>query len=307
MTNPPSDLASFRTAEVIPLTGLSGNDVGIAPDPAHLSSGGYHVGCEDIQAIGRWDRDYSTRQARDRLDGTNASSAMDIGDDWPRGGRPAWLRFNNLLVKQMRAGDPALAALRAVNFSPDGTARKRYDSNNPGQGVIDSTDSVYMHTHLEWWRNTAGLAARARSLLRITLIIDAAIRNVPLEDDDMTNLGFTDKDGEYLCARLEALAHLKPVQMGPEKGQALELVELLKRLDAAAAADTVRDDALAAAVKGLAVGAGVDPDALMERINAAVTGAVKPMQDQLAAVQARNLALARALAAAGGALDAADD
>src|SRR5215213_56372 len=103
MTSSPADLDTFRTSTVIPLTGLSGNNVGIAPDASHLAGGGYHVGCEDIQAISRWNTDYSTRQTRDRLDGTNLASAMDIGDDWPRGGRAAWLRFNNLLVAQLRA------------------------------------------------------------------------------------------------------------------------------------------------------------------------------------------------------------
>lgn len=183
MTNVPTDLATFRTGVVIQMTGLSGNDVGIAPDASHLAGGGYHCGCEDIQSISRWNIDYSTRQARDRLTGTNLASAMDIGDDWPHGGRAAWLRFNNLLVAQLQAADPALTALRAVNFSPDGTARRRYDSFNPTQGVIDSTDSVYMHTHLEWWRDTAGTSARARSLARVGQIIDAAVRNVPLGDE----------------------------------------------------------------------------------------------------------------------------
>jgi hypothetical protein len=187
VTNAPSDLTTFRTGVVIPLTGLSGNDVGIAPDASHTS--GYHVGCEDIQRAGKWNSDYSTRQARDRLDGTNLASAMDIGDDWPHGGRAGWLRFNNLLVAQLRARDPGLAAVRAVNFSPDGTLRKRYDSFNAGQGVIDSTDSVYMHTHLEWWRDTAGTPVRARSLVRLGQIISAAIRYEPLEAD----VNLTDK------------------------------------------------------------------------------------------------------------------
>jgi hypothetical protein len=198
MTNPPGDLATFRTGKVIPATGLQGNDVGINPDSAHLGDGGYHVGCVDVQRIGRWNTDYSTRQQRDRLDGTNLASAMDIGDDWPNGGRPAWLRFNNLLVSQLRASDPALAALRAVNFSPDGSLRRRYDSLHPEQGVIPSTDSVTIHTHLEWWRNTAGTASRARSLARIGQIIDAAIRNtlVPPDGDEDDMGGFAKLDLE---------------------------------------------------------------------------------------------------------------
>jgi hypothetical protein len=81
----------------------------------------------------------------------------------------------------------------------------------------------------------------------------------------------------------------------------------VKQLLAAAQEDKVRDAALAAAVQSLAVGAGIDPDALLARVEEAVTGAVRPLQEQLAAVQARNMRLAEALAAAGGALDTADD
>lgn len=190
MTTSPGDLDLFRRQKVMPLTGLSGNDVGISPDEEHLKGGGYHVGEQDIQQIGRWLKDYSTRQGRDRNSPkSNWACAMDIGDDWPNGGRAAWLRFNNLLVARMRASDPELVALRAVNFSPDGTARKRYDSLHPEDGIINSTDSVYMHTHLEWWRDTVNSALRARSLVRIGQLIELAINNKPFpageDDEDM--------------------------------------------------------------------------------------------------------------------------
>lgn len=319
MTTAPTDLGTFRTGTVIPLTGLQGNDVGIAPDASHLSSGGYHVGCEDIQAISKWNTDYSTRQARDRLDGTNVSSALDIGDDWPRGGRAAWLRFNNLLVGRLRAADPALAALRATNFSPDGSTRKRYDSFNPSQGVIDSTDSVTIHTHLEFWRDTVGTPARARALARVGQVIDAAIRNVPLppEGDDMalsdtiagTGSGATGGKDRSVAQILGDEANLRAVLIGEKTlaqagyGPATPLAQLL----GAVAEDKARDTALAAAVNALAVGAGADPQAVFDAIEQAVTGAVKPLQEQLAAVQARNLKLAGALAAAGLAFEQADD
>lgn len=73
------------------------------------------------------------------------------------------------------------------------------------------------------------------------------------------------------------------------------------------AADKVRDDALAAAVKALAIGSGLDGAALLADIDRAITAALAPLQQQLADVQARNVKLAQALAAAGGALDGADD
>jgi hypothetical protein len=314
MTNAPPDLAAFRTGTVIPLTGLQGDNVGIAPDASHLSSGGYHVGCADIQSISRWNVDYSTRQARDRQQpNTNVASAMDIGDDWPRGGRAAWLRFNNLLVAQLRAGDPGLAALRAVNFSPDGTARKRYDSLNPNDGVINSTDSVYMHTHLEWWRDTVGTAARARSLARIGQIIDAAIRNIPLEDDmgakQDAEVSNANRYGWALVAGLPKIDGIyNPDVLGSGTTTVTNwTVAALQQLTAAAAEDKVRDSALAAAVQALAIGSGIDVDALMGRVEAAVADAVKPLLEQVDAANARASKFAQALADAGVALETADD
>jgi hypothetical protein len=203
-TTIPADLAEHRT-RMMAKTGLRGDDYGIAPDESHKSGGGYHCGRMDCQNIGKYHppatshvgsttEDYSVRQLRDRLPGGNAASAEDIGDDWPNGGRQAWLRFNNLLVKQLQAGDPELAAIREVNFSPDGTARKRWDALHPNDGpnedgIVPSTDTVYMHTHLGLWRDTAGTPARARTLARIEQIAEAAIANRPLasttEEDDM--------------------------------------------------------------------------------------------------------------------------
>src|SRR3954463_6427837 len=61
VTIAPGDLATFRTDAVLPRTGLSGNDVGIAPDVAHMSPpAGYHVGVQDLKTAGRYDVDYST-------------------------------------------------------------------------------------------------------------------------------------------------------------------------------------------------------------------------------------------------------
>jgi hypothetical protein len=178
MTDAPTDLHGF-VDQIRAVCGFTDpNEVGMLPNQAHLSSGGYHCGVQNIRDIGRYDKDYSTRQGRDRIGG-NTASAVDIGDNWPHGGRAAWLRFNNTLVAQLRAGDPALSALRGVNFSPDGTARKRYDSNNPGQGVINSTDTVTIHTHLEFWRNTAGTAGRAQTLARVVQLAQAAIGGAP--------------------------------------------------------------------------------------------------------------------------------
>lgn len=197
--------SQYRTfvANMRRITGLGVNEIGVAPDASHLAGGGYHVGPADIRAIGRWDKDYSTRQPRDRIGGNNAS-AFDIGDDWPNGGRSAWLRFNNLLLRQLRDGDPALPSLRAINFSPDGSARRRYDTNNRGQGVISSTDTVYMHTHGEVWRDQAGTAALDTTFRRIEQIAEAAISGQSL-GVEMSDITPADTNLWTMARRAEAL------------------------------------------------------------------------------------------------------
>jgi hypothetical protein len=207
----PGDIVAHRERVAV-LTGLTitSGALGIKPDQSHKSGGGYHCGVQDIRDLGTYpDGDYSTRQPRDRVGG-NVASAEDIGDDWPRGGRAAWLRFNNLLVAQLRSGDPALSTLRAVNFSPDGVSQRRYDTLHPEQGIISSTDSVTIHTHLEFWRNTAGTMARTVTLTRVEQIIAAAITNTPLGDDMLT------PDEHNLLYNIDAwLRQLVGVHAGP--------------------------------------------------------------------------------------------
>lgn len=177
-TTLPEDLKSFRSAWMAKV-GLGAAEVGALPDASHKAGGGYHCGVQDIKDIGKYpDRDYSTRQNRDRIGG-NACCALDTGLTWGNGGQAAAIRFNNLLVQQMRANDADLAALRGVNFTPDGKVKRRYDSNNPSQGIIPSTDTVLWHTHLEWWRNTANTPQRQRSFERLLELADAAIGNKP--------------------------------------------------------------------------------------------------------------------------------
>jgi hypothetical protein len=193
MTNPPSDLLAFRRA-VQAETGLKDpTDVGIVGDGAHQGTGGYHEGRSVLIAIGRFHasasagsstEDYSARLARDRAGLTEDASAGDIASEWPRGGRAAWIRFNRLLVAALQSGDPALSAVRAINYSPDGTSRHRIDREPGFDQIDDTTDSVTIHTHLEWYRDTAG--RRQASLDRIVQLIRAAISKTAPGDDDMT-------------------------------------------------------------------------------------------------------------------------
>jgi hypothetical protein len=187
MTNPPADLLGFRQT-MMSICGFgSAADVGIVGDGAHQRTGGYHEGKDVITSIGRYHgppashvgspvEDYSARNARDRRGLTDSASGVDVGDDWPNGGRKAWLRFNNAFVTALHAGDPALAAIRAVNYSPDGTAKKRTDREH-GWAVEPSTDTVNIHTHIEWYRDTEG--SRQASFDRIAQLARAAISGTP--------------------------------------------------------------------------------------------------------------------------------
>lgn len=178
-TEAPDDLKSFRTA-VMQETGLTNPvDVGIVGDTAHAERGGYHISGDDIHAAGRFDTDYSTKRSRDHFLPNDNASAGDIGDDWPRGGRAAWLRFNNNVAWEI-VNTSQMPTVRAINYSPDGSAKKRYDRANAGDGVINSTDTVTIHTHIEWWRDTEGTTQRAADLQRLLAHVRAARDNTGL-------------------------------------------------------------------------------------------------------------------------------
>lgn len=194
MTNPPADLLAFR-GQVMAVTGItSAADVGIVGDGAHAKTGGYHEGVDVLTSIGRYHapatshigsstEDYSCRLAVDRLGLTMSASAVDIGASWPHGGRAAWLRFNNALVAALRAGDPALSAVRGVNYSPNGSTKSRIDREN-GWRTESTSDSVDIHTHVEFYRGTEG--RRTATLARLTALMSAATGSAaPLTEDDM--------------------------------------------------------------------------------------------------------------------------
>jgi len=181
VSSAPADLLGFRTG-VRSRTGLAAAEVGIVGDGAHARTGGYHEGRDVLVSIGRYHppatahvgdagEDYSARKLRDRTGLSLSSSAVDIGSAW-RQGHGVWLRFNVLLVAALHGGDPALAAVRAVNFTVDGATKHRTDREH-GWAVEDSTDTVLTHTHVEFYRDTEG--RRAQCLDRLLKLIDAAI------------------------------------------------------------------------------------------------------------------------------------
>lgn len=193
MSESPADLLGLRS-RLATETGLSASDIGIAADDSHLASGGYHCGGLDLRRINAVGRDdYSIRQARDRkvydsdvAAKRNFASAMDLGDDWPRGGRAAWIRFNNLVRLQLGAKDPALAAIRGMNYTPNGSTKRRFDCLTGRES--SSADTVTWHTHIEWWRDTIG--DREESIDRLVQIAiaardDVALTQLTLNGDDM--------------------------------------------------------------------------------------------------------------------------
>lgn len=237
MTAAPGDLLAFRTT-VMRLTGLvSAADVGIVGDGAHARTGGYHEGKDVLTSIGRYHpgaaagattEDYSARLTRDRAGLTNNASAVDIGSEWPRGGRAAWLRFGRMVVAELRAG--GMTAIRAVNYSPDGTSRLRVDRQH-GWADESTTDSVTIHIHIEWYRDTDG--HRQGSLDRLAEMIADAIGG----REESSHMGFLDDaDAAKLAWRAEALVHAREsVAGGGTQGEPVELVRKLNALSAAVA------------------------------------------------------------------------
>lgn len=179
MTNAPADLLSLRSG-VRAVTGMSADDTGIVGDDHHDC--GYHIGRLALIARGCYHpergagdsrEDYSVRLQRDREGVTEDSSAFDLGSAWASsaGGRAAWLRFNQALVGELTAGNAALSAIRAVNISTDGTTRHRYDRQN-GFAVQSTNDTVTVHTHFEFYRNT--LNRRATTIDEIVRLVQWA-------------------------------------------------------------------------------------------------------------------------------------
>ncbi len=287
MTSAPPDLVALRS-QLLQVTGLSATALGIAPDAAHLSSGGYHVGVADIRRIGRWNSDYSTRQARDRSVGGNMASAVDVGSAWRNGGRAAWLRFNNLLYQEMRDRPQNLPALRAINVSLDGRRKQRYDQLHRGDGLIASADTVDTHTHLSFWRDSEG--RRAATLARIVELARAAVNNTTPEQagDDMADFTPADVNAWRQAVRVDALRGMQETNAA---GEPMPIVSAIKQLQAAQAASAQREQDMLTALTALAKsGTGsIDVTAVLARIDertADVTGLIGQQAQRIAELEA---------------------
>ena len=293
MTTAPSDLLEFRR-QIQSRTGLPAVSLGIVGDSAHAASGGYHEGRDDLTRVGRVGTDYSTRLARDKAGLTNSASAMDIGYHWSHGGDAAWLRFNGLLTSQLHAGDPALAAIRAVNYSPDGRRKQRMDRQT-GWATESTTDTVDVHTHIEWYRDTEG--KRQASISRLLELIDAAIANHPASIQEVPDLDTTQASQlanvAYTTTQIPQGTTRIPLHVWASFEAAA-----VARIEAALAASAQREQAALAAIQALAAGGtSVDTSAVVAAVKATgdqTSQAVTALQKELADTQSR---LAAALTA----------
>lgn len=185
MTNAPADLLTMRSG-VHGVTGLSPNDTGIVGDDNHDC--GYHIGrsalinrgCLHVsRGAGDPREDYSVRLGRDRAGVTESASAFDLGSGWSghAGGHAAWLRFNVAFLSELIGRDARLNAVRAVNISTDGSTRHRYDREY-GFAVQSTNDTVTIHTHMEFYRDTEGKPERAAAIAEIERLVTAAAGGV---------------------------------------------------------------------------------------------------------------------------------
>lgn len=134
---------------------------GIVGDARHAAEGGYHISRDDIQAARG--SDYSTSRPRDRRGPGNAASAIDMNLD-----RTWMIRTTRLVLAACRAGDPRLANVRAVNGTLNGTTGIRIEIAD-GCDIYSSTPDHAWHVHVEFFRDSAGDAARQRGFVAVAL------------------------------------------------------------------------------------------------------------------------------------------
>jgi hypothetical protein len=295
VSSSPRDLIAVRKA-VLSLTGIADpNSVGIIGDQLHNS--GYHLGRDRLISLGILQTDFSAKLDRDRRALNNNASALDIGLDWagPHGREQA-IAFSNQMVADLRAGTPGTEVLRAINYSIDGTlARdkaKRVDRQVEFRDE-HSGDSVDIHTHFEFFRDTEGKRDGAFLILLRRRILQAQGK----DDGMLSEEKLKGADGFERTA-LRALFDLHDeVILGADFGRSNGAVSRLKRVEAALAESATRERALAAAFQAITAGGAVDSAAVIQHIDqvAAVESAtVQALQEQIADLKQRIAAIAEA-------------
>lgn len=166
MTYAPQDLMDVRSY-VMGKTGLTAVECGIVGDPAHAETGGYHEGNDDLMAAGVFYTDYSKADSSRDRPGSNAASALDVGLYWDdsAGGRNRAIAFSNWVADKLTQGDPRLNDMRGMNWTPDGVNKRRIDRLYNNFQTTSSSDSVDIHTHFEWFRDSEGRRSRLDNFL----------------------------------------------------------------------------------------------------------------------------------------------
>lgn len=254
MTTAPSNLLSGRSLLLDHLSehGLSGAEVGIVGDAAHIGEGdSYHLGTPEQGSSG-----YSVSESsRDRNGLCGYASATDVGSfSVTVGGKVHNLRtFSVWLVAECAAGAPDTLDIREVIYSPDGKVVRRWDRLKRRT----SGDSSHLwHTHISVFRDAtkAGrglVAVFTRYLTEIGLI-------KPAEEDDMTPAqAYVQHVMNYRLAALRNNAETFAIPAFPAFGQpaatetnylARALRELGERLSAPAPVTVAVDEAVTAAI-----------------------------------------------------------
>lgn len=155
MTYAPDDLAD-ALAE-LHAQGAPWESLGIVGDAAHLATGGYHVGRDDLAARGRLGYDYSVVESKRDARPTDAASAIDFaGAAW-------WRDLTLWLVDACRAGAPGTEDVREIIYTPDGVTVQRWDR----LGVRTTGDSSHLwHTHISFHRDAEGRRSTFVALLQ---------------------------------------------------------------------------------------------------------------------------------------------
>jgi hypothetical protein len=314
MTYAPADLLAVRRyllstldmhPGVVPAD-LDPAEVGIVGDPDHAASGGYHEGNDDLARVGRLTSDYSKREsARDRP-GSNAASALDIGDF--RHVRPdgtvVTLRSLSLgLAAACQRGDPRAADVREVIYTPDGVTVRRFDR----LGIRTTGDSSHLyHTHISFFRASEGRRAQPGNVLGLLQSLIEGDDDVNAEQDtllksDAWRTHTIINDEEKVPAAAPNIAGQPNLLRARLVGMEGKVDQLLT----AAAADAARDAAMKVVLDALAAGGtSVDTAAVIARINEVAATESTTVADLRAEVASLRADLAEAAQAAAAAFDA---
>lgn len=147
-------------------TGLPADAVGIVGDPAHAATGGYHMGNDDLARVGRLSSDYSKDESDRDRPGSNAASALDIGDFRLSDGRTQ-RHLAEFEVTACRRGDARARGIREIIYTPvGGSTVRRYDR----LGIRSTGDKSHLtHGHRSFFRDTEGWRARVDNYLGLLI------------------------------------------------------------------------------------------------------------------------------------------